>query len=114
MHAYRTSSMRDHLLARYRNAFAAIVLAQLRNQGFKDGMQVGGPAERAANYSSAAQQSSRCQGLMSGKSARLPRVVRCYGVQHACKYCLCPDLAGSCGNRYGHAECDSSASSDSY
>ena len=42
MHAYRTSSMRDHLLARYRNAFAAIVLAQLRNQGFKDGMQVGG------------------------------------------------------------------------
>ena len=40
MHAYRTSSMRDHLLARYRNAFAAIMLAQLRNQGFKDGMQV--------------------------------------------------------------------------
>ena len=40
MHAYRTSSMRDHLLARYRNAFAAIVLAQLRNKGFKDGMQV--------------------------------------------------------------------------
>ena len=44
MRAYRSSSMRDHLLARYRNAFAAIVLAQLRNKGFKDGMQVGQPS----------------------------------------------------------------------
>ena len=42
MRAYKGSSMRDHLLARYRNAFAAIVLAQLRNKGFKDGMQVRG------------------------------------------------------------------------
>ena len=40
MRAYRSSSVRDHLLARYRNAFAAIVLAQLQNKGFKDGMQV--------------------------------------------------------------------------
>ena len=40
MRAYRSASVRDHLLARYRNAFAAIVLTQLQNKGFRDGMQV--------------------------------------------------------------------------
>jgi hypothetical protein len=39
MRAFRSASVRDHLLARYRNAFAAIVLTQLQNKGFKDGMQ---------------------------------------------------------------------------
>ena len=33
------ASLRDHLLARYRNALAAICLAQLKSKGFQDGMQ---------------------------------------------------------------------------
>ena len=32
-------SLRDHLLSRYRNAFAAIVLTQLRIKGWQKGMQ---------------------------------------------------------------------------
>ena len=39
MRAFGGASVRDHLLARYRNAFAAIVLKQLQSKGFRDGMQ---------------------------------------------------------------------------
>ena len=41
MHVYRGGSVRDHLLASYRNSFAAIVLRQLQDKGFRDGMQAG-------------------------------------------------------------------------
>ena len=39
MHVYRGGSVRDHLLASYRNSFAAVVLRQLQDKGFRDGMQ---------------------------------------------------------------------------
>ena len=41
MHIYRGGSVRDHLLSSYRNSFAAIVLRQLQDKGFRDGMQAG-------------------------------------------------------------------------
>ena len=39
MHIYRGGSVRDHLLTSYRNSFAAVVLRQLQDKGFRDGMQ---------------------------------------------------------------------------
>ena len=41
MHVYRGGSVRDHLLASYRNSFAAVVLRQLQDKGFRGGMQAG-------------------------------------------------------------------------
>ncbi len=88
MHIYRGGSVRDHLLTGYRNSFAAVVLRQLQDKGFRDGMQV---RIQSAPFTAADSRRSHCLRQLSADDETTAGGSRSrHTLSHADQAVICP------------------------